>query len=123
VLIGQVRGAVVVAFLAYVVLSVAGLVLLRANLAEAVALVRAGDWFSRAVAVGFAGALCYGVSFALWLVVLANVPLSRAYPLAVGATLAFSTVFAWALLGERMTVRLVAGILAIFAGVVLVTTS
>ena len=122
-LLGQVRGVVVVAFLAYVVLSVAGLVLLRANLAEAAALARAGDWLSRAVVVALVGALCYAVSFALWLVVLANVPLSQAYPVAVGSTLAFSAVFAWALLGERMTVRLVAGIVTIFAGVVLVTTS
>ena len=118
-----VRGSVVVAFLAYVVLSVAGLVLLRANLADAVALVRSGDYLSRGVVLGAGGALCYAVSFALWLVVLANVPLSQAYPLAVGSTLAFSSLLAWALLDERMTVRLVAGIVTIFVGVVLVTTA
>jgi drug/metabolite transporter (DMT)-like permease len=123
VLLESVRGVVVAAFLAYVVLSVAGLVLLRAHLAEAAALVRGGELLSLPVLLGALGAFCYGVSFALWLVVLANVPLSQAYPVAVGSTLAFSSMFAWALLGERMTVRLVAGIVTIFAGVVLVTTS
>jgi multidrug transporter EmrE-like cation transporter len=123
VLIASVRGAVVVAFLAYVVLSVAGLVVLRANLAEAAGLVRSGSWTSPAVLLAGLGALCYAVSFALWLVVLANVPLSQAYPIAVGSTLAFSSVFAWALLGERMTLRLVAGIVTVFAGVVLISTS
>jgi multidrug transporter EmrE-like cation transporter len=123
VLYASVRTAVIVAFLAYVVLSVAGLVVLRANLAEAASLARAGELLSRPVLLAAVGALCYAVSFALWLVVLANVPLSQAYPLAVGSTLAFSSLFAWALLGERMTLRLVAGIVTIFAGVVLVTTS
>jgi len=123
VLIASVRGAVVVAFLAYVVLSVAGLVVLRANLADAAGLVRSGSWASPAVLLAGVGALCYAVSFALWLVVLANVPLSQAYPIAVGSTLAFSSMFAWALLGERMTVRLVAGIVTVFAGVVLISTS
>jgi multidrug transporter EmrE-like cation transporter len=120
---GSLRGAVVGAFLAYVVLSVAGLVLLRANLATATSLVRGGTPVSRPVLLAALGALCYGTSFLLWLVVLANVPLSRAYPVAVGATLAFSSVIAWALLGERMTVRLVVGILTVFAGVVLISTA
>jgi multidrug transporter EmrE-like cation transporter len=123
VLLSSVRGVVVLAFLAYVVLSVAGLVLLRANLAEATGLVRAGSYTSPAVLLATLGALAYAVSFALWLVVLANVPLSQAYPIAVGSTLAFSSLFAWALLGERMTLRLVAGIVTVFAGVVLITTS
>lgn len=122
-LISSVRGAVVLAFLAYVVLSVAGLVLLRANLADAAADLRGGDLGSAPVLLGALGAICYGVSFALWLVVLASVPLSQAYPIAVGSTLAFSSLLAWLLLGEQMSVRLVVGILTIFAGVVLISTS
>jgi multidrug transporter EmrE-like cation transporter len=123
VLIASVRAAVALAFVAYVVLSVAGLVLLRANLADAAAAVRAGDLTSPAVLLGMLGASCYAVSFTLWLIVLASVPLSQAYPIAVGSTLAFSSILAWTLLGEQMSVRLVAGIVTIFAGVVLVSTS
>lgn len=122
-LLSTVRGAVVLAFLAYVALSVAGLVLLRANLSAAAAGVRAGELLTAPVLLGALGATCYAVSFGLWLVVLASVPLSQAYPLAVGSTLAFSSVLAWLLLGERMSVRLVAGIVTIFLGVVLVSTS
>ena len=122
-LVTSVRGAVVLAFLAYVVLSVAGLVLLRANLGEAAADVRSGNLGSGSVLLGALGASCYAISFALWLIVLASVPLSQAYPLAVGSTLAFSSVLAWLLLGEQMSVRLVAGILTVFAGVVLISTS
>lgn len=116
------RGGVVAAFAAYVVLSVAGLLLLRAHLSEAAGLVR-DQPLSRPVLLAALGAACYASSFALWLVVLANVPLSQAYPLAVGATLAFSTVLAWVLLDEQMSPRLVTGVLTIFVGVVLVSTS
>lgn len=118
----SVRAPVVAAFAAYVVLSVVGLVVVRANLADAASLVRSGHAASRPVVYAVLGVLCYGTSFLLWLVVLANVPLSQAYPVAVGATLAFSSVIAWAVLGERMSVQIVAGIVAIFAGVVLVST-
>lgn len=111
------------AFAAYVVLSVVGLVVVRANLATAAGLARSGHLASRPVLYAVLGVLCYGTSFLLWLVVLANVPLSQAYPVAVGTTLAFSSVLAWAVLGERMSLRLVAGIVAIFAGVVLVSTA
>lgn len=122
-LIESLRGAVVLNFLAYVVLSVAGLVLLRANLSDAAAAVRLGELTRPAVLISALGASCYAVSFALWLIILANVPLSQAYPLAVGSTLAFSSILAWLLLDERMSVRLVAGIMTIFAGVVLISTS
>lgn len=118
----SVRGPVVAAFAAYVVLSVVGLVVVRANLATAASLARSGQLASRPVLLAALGVLCYGTSFLLWLVVLANVPLSQAYPVAVGATMAFSSVLAWALLGERMSLRLVAGIVTIFLGVVLVST-
>ena len=50
-------------------------------------------------------------------------PLSVAYPLAVGVTLALSSVLAWAVLGERLSTQLVLGIVTIFAGVVLVSTA
>ena len=93
------------------------------NLATAGALVRAGDLTRGPVVLAALGALSYGASFVLWLVVLAKVPLSVAYPIAVGATIAFSTLFAWLLLREPMSLRLVAGLLLILAGVTLVSTA
>ncbi len=111
------------AFGAYVFLGVIGLVLLRANLAAAVPLVRNGQLTGQSVALTAVGALAYASSFALWLVVLAHVPLSVAYPVAVGATVALSSVVAWAVLGEVMTGQLVLGICIVFTGVVVVSTA
>lgn len=112
-----------IAFGAYVLLGVVGLVLLRANLSAAAPLVRNGQLTELPVALSALGALAYATSFGTWLIVLARVPLSVAYPVAVGATLAVSSVLAWALLGEAMTMQLVVGIVMVFAGVVVVSTA
>jgi multidrug transporter EmrE-like cation transporter len=122
VLVQRLSPAVLGAFAGYVALGVLGLVLLRANLATAATLVRAGEWTRGPVLLALVGALSYGTSFVLWLVVLARVPLSVAYPIAVGATIAVSTLFAWLLLREPMSLRLLLGIALIVAGVTLVST-
>jgi len=122
VLVQRLSGAVLGAFTGYVVLGVLGLVLLRANLATASTLVRAGALARGPVLLALLGAFSYGASFVLWLVVLARVPLSVAYPIAVGVTIAFSTLFAWLLLREPMSLRLILGLVLIVAGVTLVST-
>jgi multidrug transporter EmrE-like cation transporter len=122
-MIERLSASTFLAFGAYVFLGVVGLVLLRANLAAAVPLVRSGQLTAQPVALSALGALAYGSSFATWLVVLARVPLSVAYPVAVGATIALSSVLAWSVLGEPMTKQLVLGIAVIFAGVVVVSTA
>ena len=116
-LVQRLSGAVLGAFAGYVVLGVLGLVLLRANLATAATLVRAGELTRGPVLLAAAGALSYAASFVLWLVVLAKVPLSVAYPIAV------STLFAWLLLREPMSLRLLLGLVLIVAGVTLVSTT
>jgi multidrug transporter EmrE-like cation transporter len=123
VLVQRLSPAVVGAFAGYVLLGVLGLVLLRANLSTAGALVRSGELLRAPVVFAFLGALSYGASFLLWLVVLAKVPLSVAYPIAVGATIAFSTLFAWLVLHEPMSLRLLLGLVLILAGVTLVSTA
>jgi multidrug transporter EmrE-like cation transporter len=123
VLAQRLSAAVVGAFAGYVVLGVVGLLLLRANLSTAATLVRSGELVRGPVLLAVLGALSYGASFVLWLVVLARVPLSVAYPIAVGVTLAFSTLFAWLLLREPMSLRLLLGIAMIFLGVTLVSTA
>jgi multidrug transporter EmrE-like cation transporter len=122
VLVQRLSGAVLGAFTGYVVLGVLGLVLLRANLATASTLGRAGELARGPVLLALLGAFSYGASFVLWLVVLARVPLSVAYPIAVGVTIAFSTLFAWLLLREPMSLRLILGLVLIVAGVTLVST-
>jgi multidrug transporter EmrE-like cation transporter len=122
VLVQKLSGAVLAAFAGYVVLGVVGLVLLRAHLAPATALVRAGELARAPVLLAVLGALSYGASFVLWLVVLARVPLSVAYPIAVGVTIAFSTLFAWLLLHEPISLRVLFGLVLIVAGVSLVST-
>jgi multidrug transporter EmrE-like cation transporter len=122
VLVQRLSGAVLGAFTGYVVLGVLGLVLLRANLATASTRVRAGELARGPVLLALLGAFSYGASFVLWLVVLARVPLSVAYPIAVGVTIAFSTLFAWLLLREPMSLRLILGLVLIVAGVTLVST-
>ena len=122
-LVQRLSGAVLGAFAGYVVLGVLGLVLLRANLATAATLVRAGELTRGPVLLAAVGALSYGTSFVLWLIVLARVPLSVAYPIAVGVTIAVSTLFAWLLLREPMSLRLVLGLVLIVAGVTLVSTA
>lgn len=85
-LVERLSAAVVESFVGYVLLGVTGLLLLRANLPAAASSLRGGEPLSPAVLAAAAGAVSYVLSFGLWLVVLAKVRLSIAYPLAVGAT-------------------------------------
>jgi multidrug transporter EmrE-like cation transporter len=121
VLVQKLSGGVLTAFAGYVVLGVVGLVLLRANLASAATLVRAGELTRAPVLLAGLGALSYATSFVLWLVVLAKVPLSVAYPIAVGVTIAVSTLLAWLLLREPISLRMLIGIALIVVGVTLVS--
>lgn len=111
----------VLLFAAYTVLSVAGLLLLRGNVSGAVAAVRGGGGGLQAVVLTAGGIVCYMAGFAFWLVILSRVPLTRAYPTAVGLTLVFTTGTAWALLGEKVGLRELAGAVAVFLGVWLLT--
>ncbi|WP_158545934.1 multidrug efflux SMR transporter [Blastococcus sp. TF02A-30] len=122
-LVQRLSPLVVGAFAGYVVLGVVGLVLLRAHIGTAASLVRSGELLRGPVLLAALGALSYATSFVLWLVVLARVPLSVAYPIAVGATIAMSTLLAWLLLHEPMSVRLVLGLVTIVVGVALVSTA
>lgn len=119
----RVSGAILGVFAAYVVLGVVGLVLMRAHLATATTFLRSGELVRGPVLLALLGVLSYAASFALWLIILARVPLSVAYPVAVGVTIAVSTLFAWLLLREPMSVRLLLGLVLIVAGVTLVSTA
>jgi drug/metabolite transporter (DMT)-like permease len=111
-------------FAGYTLLSVAGLVLLRANVSDGVATLRgthgAGTG-ATPVGLSAVGVACYVSGFGLWLAILARVPLSRAYPTAVGLTLVFTTLLAGLFLHERIGPRELAGALVVFVGIWLLT--
>jgi multidrug transporter EmrE-like cation transporter len=104
----------------YTVLSVWGLLLLKPALTPMAA---GGPVTAAGVLQAAAGLLIYTVSFALWLVVLARQPLSVSYPVAIGLTLAASAVAAAWRLDEALPLLRIAGIVVIFAGVVMVARS
>ena len=108
-------------FGAYTVISVAGLLLLRRWLPTARVAIADGEFFSRTTGMAALGAAAYITSFLLWMVIVAQVPVSRAYPVSVGLTLTFTVFGAWLLLGEKLTVQQVAGTVVIFVGVLLVS--
>ncbi len=66
------------------------------------------------------GVVSYGLSLILWLQVLSQLPLSKAYPM-VSLGYVMSMVFAYLWLGESITAMKVAGVTLIVAGVVLIS--
>jgi multidrug transporter EmrE-like cation transporter len=103
-------------FVVYVTTSSFGLLLLKRSLSRMrdadVALLS----FSPESLLLLAGAALYVVSFAVWLRILARLPLSTAYPVAIGLTMAFSTTAAVLLLGERLGPLKLGAMLAILGG-------
>ena|SRR5271166_1242892 len=108
---------------AYAGASSTGLLLLKGSLTRIRAtggyvLTLSGDAVFLAI-----GLLLYFLSFGLWLGVLARMPLSTAFPLAIGLTLVLTTTGASLLLGERLGLLKLAGVLLIFAGCAAVNLS
>lgn len=110
-------------FATYTVASVAGLILLKSNMAVAKASVLRMDWLSAPVLLSFVGAVLYIGSFGVWLVILDRNELSVAYPVAIGLTLVFSALAASLLLGELLTAGRLVGIGMVFLGIVAITRS
>jgi multidrug transporter EmrE-like cation transporter len=67
------------------------------------------------------GSSLYVLSFAAWIGVLASMPLSTAYPLAIGLTMTCSTFGAAVMLGEQLDTAKLAGVVCVFVAVVLFT--
>jgi multidrug transporter EmrE-like cation transporter len=103
-------------FIAYVATSSFGLLLLKRSLSR----IRAADaailTLSPDTLLLAAGFVLYVVSFGLWMRILARLPLSTAYPIAIGLTLACSTAGAVLLLNERLGALKLAGMVMILAG-------
>jgi multidrug transporter EmrE-like cation transporter len=107
-------------FAGYVLFSVAGLIILKRYLPQ-IAPVRWADVSAASLTWIAFGALLYLASFALWLFILRNVPLSTAYPVAVGLTLCGTTLASLSLLREHIPAGKAVGILLIIGGVIFVS--
>jgi multidrug transporter EmrE-like cation transporter len=90
---------------AYVLVSVAGLHLLKAS---------AGTVLSAPFVLGLG---CYGSGFALWYLMLIKLPLSTAFPLAAGALVVGAQLAGHFLLGETLGPRHLLGVLLIVIGI------
>jgi drug/metabolite transporter (DMT)-like permease len=69
------------------------------------------------------GVVLYGGSFLLWLYILSRNPVSFAYPIAVGITLAVTVLGAYFFLGEKITTLQIAGILVMLLAIFLLNAS
>ena len=111
----------VLLFAGYTLFSVAGLLMLKNWMPLARAEISDGRWLTVETFGAVLGASSYIASFLVWLVILYRVPVSRAYPVAIGLTLTFTALGSRFLLGETLAVSHVVGIVTVFAGVVLLS--
>jgi len=65
----------------------------------------------------FVGAICYALSFLLWIVILLRMPLSIAFPLVTGMVIVATQVSAALWLGEALTWWKAAGVVLIISGI------
>jgi len=113
----------IILFAGYTIGSVTSLILLKHWLAPARAAWQAGAGMVEPSLWVALGAGLYGLSFLTWMVILARNELTVAYPIAIGLTLAFSSIAATVLLGEAISVIRAAGMLLILSGIVFVIRS
>lgn len=109
-------------FLGYTISSVAGLIILKHAVGR-VSFAAGSPWVLSDLGMLLAGAVLYVGGFALWLLVLARVELSVAYPIAVGLTLVFTTLASTLLFSEVVTTFRLVGIVLVFIGIVVITRS
>jgi multidrug transporter EmrE-like cation transporter len=113
----------VILFAAYTLASTAAVMLIKQFVGPAMQAWKVAPGLSAPLALLAVGAALYGCSFLLWMFILSRTELSIAYPVLIGATLATTTLGAWLLLREPVSVMRLAGIAVVFAGIVLVTRS
>jgi multidrug transporter EmrE-like cation transporter len=105
---------------AYTLASSVGLVLIKSGLIGTASLSFPAFVKALSSPAFITGIFLYTFSFAAWIGVLASMPLSTAYPLAIGMTMASSTLGAAAFLGEWLGFAKLGGIAFVFAAVVLI---
>ena len=104
----------------YAATTSAGLLVVKYWLPAARRAWRNGDVLSAPFAAVGAGAVLYAFSFGLWLLIVERLPLSIAFPTAIGLSMVAITVGSALVLGESVGVAQVAGMALILAGIALV---
>jgi multidrug transporter EmrE-like cation transporter len=107
-------------FVLYMLASSLGLITLKGALGRLSGMPRLSP-LSPALLQLLVGFILYAASFIVWVRILAKLQLSTAYPVAIGLTLAGSTIGSVVLLGEKLNAFNVLGILLIFGGMVTLT--
>jgi drug/metabolite transporter (DMT)-like permease len=101
----------------YAVISSLGLLSLRAAMVPALPALRRHDWGAVPWFMLLGGASLYAVSFLLWLIVLAKLPVAVAFPVAVAVTVTLATLGSMIVLSEHVRMMQWLGIGFIIAGV------
>jgi drug/metabolite transporter (DMT)-like permease len=101
----------------YAVISSLGLLSLRAAMVPALPALRRHDWSAVPWFMLLGGASLYAVSFLLWLIVLAKLPVAVAFPIAVAVTVTLATLGSMIVLSEHVRMMQWLGIGFIIAGV------
>jgi len=108
-------------FIAFAFATSAGLLLVKVWIPEAQLAWQEGQRYSRPLLMVAAGAGLYIASFGIWMVIVARMSLTIAYPIAIGAALVVLTLGARIFLGEAVTPIKIVGTLLVFAGIVALT--
>jgi drug/metabolite transporter (DMT)-like permease len=108
-----------VLFVVQAVISSAGLILLRHSMPVLLDKTEPSTW-STYLTAGL-GVIAYGSSFLLWLFILSRNPVSFAYPITIGLTLAVTVVGSFVILGEKISVFQIIGVVLMAAAVFLLS--
>ncbi len=110
-------------FAIYTIASSVGLVVVKSTLPTLQLVPLPGSLLTSAFLQFTCGFVLYVVSFGVWIVILARFPLSMAYPVAIGLTMAGSAVAAVFVLNEAFGAFKLFGFILIFGGTVMLSVA
>ena len=110
-------------FAIYTIVSSVGLVVVKSTLPTLQSVPLPGSLLTPAFLQFTCGFVLYVVSFGVWIVILARFPLSMAYPVAIGLTMAGSAVAAVFVLNEAFGAFKLFGFILIFGGTVMLSVA
>ncbi len=110
-------------FAIYTIASSVGLVVVKSTLPTLQLVPLPGSLLTPAFLQFTCGFVLYVVSFGVWIVILARFPLSMAYPVAIGLTMAGSAVAAVFVLNEAFGAFKLFGFILIFGGTVMLSVA
>ena len=110
-------------FAIYTIASSVGLVMVKSTLPTLQLVPLPGSLLTSAFLQFTCGFVLYVVSFGVWIVILARFPLSMAYPVAIGLTMAGSAVAAVFVLNEAFGAFKLFGFILIFGGTVMLSVA